>query len=104
MRRYTGAGGDLGERERCLGDRGEMPVLRRDDHCGDVGERQSHKSDVHCLQTSVLTAFSQKLESEFFHPLAERHMSYADAIVFQARLYRRLIEGEVTGYSPLMLR
>lgn len=52
----------------------------------------------------VLTAFSQKLESEFFHPLAERHMSYADAIVFQARLYRRLIEGEVTGYSPLMLR
>ena len=51
-------GWDLGERKRCLGDRGEMPVLRRDDHCGDVGERQSHKSDVHCLQTFVLTTFS----------------------------------------------
>ena len=52
----------------------------------------------------VLAAFSKKMETEFFHPAAERHMSYADALVFQARLYRRLIEGEVEEYRPLMLR
>ena len=52
----------------------------------------------------VLAAFSKKMETEFFHPVAERHMSYADARVFQARLYRRLIEGEVEEYRPLMLR
>ena len=31
-------------------------------------------------------------------------MTYGDALIFQARLYRRLIEGEVEEYSPLMLR
>ena len=52
----------------------------------------------------VLTAFSQKMESEFFHPGAGRQMSYNDAMVFQARYYRRLVEGEVEDYVPLMLR
>lgn len=52
----------------------------------------------------VLTAFSKKMETEFFHPVAERHMTYADALVFQARQYRRLIEGEAGEYAPLMLR
>lgn len=52
----------------------------------------------------VLTAFHRKMETEFFHPAAERQMTYGDALIFQARLYRRLIEGEVEEYSPLMLR
>lgn len=52
----------------------------------------------------VLTAFHRKMETEFFHPAAERRMTYNDALIFQARLYRRLIEGEVEEYSPLMLR
>ena len=54
--------------------------------------------------TKVLTAFSRKMETEIFHPAAERHMTYADALVFQARQYRRMVEGEVGEYSPLMLR
>lgn len=52
----------------------------------------------------VLVAFSQKMETEFFHPVARRQMSYSDALVFQARSYRRLVEGEIEEYSPLMLR
>lgn len=52
----------------------------------------------------VVAAFSKKMETEIFHPSAQRHMSYGDALVFQARLYRRLVEGEVEEYSPLMLR
>lgn len=54
--------------------------------------------------TRVLTAFSRKMETEFFHPAAERHMTYVDALVFQARQYRRMVEGEVGEYAPLMLR
>ena len=52
----------------------------------------------------VLTAFERKLATEFFHPLAERKISYADALVFQARQYRRVVEGEITEYQPLLLK
>lgn len=52
----------------------------------------------------VLTVFAKKMETEFHHPLAGRQMTYNEATVFQARLYRRLIEGEVEQYTPLMLR
>lgn len=52
----------------------------------------------------VLTAFESKLETEFFHPLAEKRMSYADALVYQARQYRRVIEGEIIEYQPLLLK
>lgn len=52
----------------------------------------------------VLTAFSKKMETEFFHPQAERSMNYSNALIFQAKQYRRLIEGELDVYQPLMLR
>ena len=52
----------------------------------------------------VLTAFERKLAKEFFHPLAERRISYAEALVFQARQYRRVVEGEITEYQPLLLK
>lgn len=52
----------------------------------------------------VLTLFSRKMETEFHHPMAKRQMSYNDALVFQARQYRRLVEGDADGYEPLMLR
>jgi len=52
----------------------------------------------------VITAFEKKLQTEFYHPLAEQRMSYADALIFQARQYRRLIEGEIVQYQPLLLR
>lgn len=52
----------------------------------------------------VITAFSKKMENEFFHPGAGRQMTYTEAMLFQARCYRRLVEGEVDDYAPLMLR
>ncbi|MCK5826641.1 MAG: CRISPR-associated endonuclease Cas1 [Desulfuromusa sp.] len=52
----------------------------------------------------VLTAFERKLATEFFHPLAEKRISYADALVFQARQYRRVVEGEIVEYQPLLLK
>lgn len=52
----------------------------------------------------VITAFEKKMQNEFYHPLAERRLTYSDALIFQARQYRRLIEGEVAEYHPLLLR
>lgn len=52
----------------------------------------------------VLTAFERKLATEFYHPLAEKRLSYADALVFQARQYRRVVEGEIIEYQPLLLK
>lgn len=52
----------------------------------------------------VLTLFAKKMETEFHHPAAQRQMSYTDALVFQARQYRRFVEGEADGYQPLTLR
>ncbi|RME39119.1 MAG: CRISPR-associated endonuclease Cas1 [Deltaproteobacteria bacterium] len=52
----------------------------------------------------VIEAFEKKLQTEFFHPLAEQRMTYAEALVWQARQYRRVIQGEQQVYQPLLLR
>lgn len=52
----------------------------------------------------VIGAFSQKLETTFFHPVARKEMTYNEAMVFQARSLRRVIEGTAEDYHPLMLR
>ncbi|MDY0261384.1 CRISPR-associated endonuclease Cas1 [Syntrophotalea acetylenica] len=52
----------------------------------------------------VINAFEKKMQTEFFHPGAQRRMSYADALVFQARQYRRLVEGEAGEYHPLLFK
>lgn len=52
----------------------------------------------------VIEAFEKKLTTEFFHPLADRKMSYRDAIHFQAMHYRQIVEGETSIYRPLLLK
>jgi len=44
------------------------------------------------------------MDDEFYHPLAETRMSYGQAMVFQAKLYRRVVEGEAAQYQPLLLK
>lgn len=53
---------------------------------------------------TVISAFSQKMETSFFHPKASRDMTYSEAIVYQARELRRAIEGSAETYTPLTLR
>ena len=53
---------------------------------------------------TVISAFSRKLETSFFHPLAEKNMTYSEAIIFQARQLRHVIDGSAESYQPLMLR
>lgn len=52
----------------------------------------------------VLAAFSKKLETTFFHPVAEKEVTYGQSLEIQARLYRRAVEGQAVTYQPLLLR
>ncbi len=52
----------------------------------------------------VIEAFEKKLTTTFYYPLAERHLTYSDAMIFQAGHYRKVLEGEVDVYQPILLK
>lgn len=52
----------------------------------------------------VLEAFEKKLTTSFFYPPAERQLTYADALIFQAAHCRKVIEGETAVYQPVLLK
>jgi len=91
------------EDEQELFDLPEQPLPETE---GDIEGRQGRGSvRLHSAAfKKVVTAFEKKIQTEFHHPLAERRMTYAEAMIFQARLFRRLVEGETSEYHPLLLR
>ena len=52
----------------------------------------------------VITNFERKLTTEFFYEPYNRKITYEEAIIAQAGQYRRLIEGEIHEYQPLLLK
>ncbi|RMG41431.1 MAG: CRISPR-associated endonuclease Cas1 [Candidatus Dadabacteria bacterium] len=54
--------------------------------------------------TKIIHAFEKKLTTKFFHPPADRELTYSEAINFQAQQYRKLVEGEADSYQPLLLK
>lgn len=52
----------------------------------------------------VIDAFEKKLTTAFFYPPVGRRMTYSDAIIYQAGHFRKVIEGEVDIYLPVMLK
>ena len=52
----------------------------------------------------VIDAFEKKLTTTFYYPPAARQLTYGDAIIFQAGRFRKVIEGEVDVYQPLLLK
>ncbi len=52
----------------------------------------------------VILAFEKKMESELHHPTTGEAMTYAEAMVFQARLFRRVVEGDAERYRPMRMR
>ncbi|MBN1626527.1 MAG: CRISPR-associated endonuclease Cas1 [Deltaproteobacteria bacterium] len=52
----------------------------------------------------VIDAFEKKLTTEFYYPPAERKMTYGDAVMYQANHYRKVVEGEVEQYQPVLIR
>ncbi len=101
----------------CLDSIGQMGVVEEDD-IFDLPEQQL--ADVACPEeisdgkgavrlyppafARVIKAFEKKITTEFYHPVADKRMTYGEAMVFQARLFRRVIEGDAAHYQPLLLR
>jgi len=54
--------------------------------------------------SQVIDAFEKKLTTRFFYPVADRQISYGDAIIYQADQYRKVVEGKVDVYQPVLLK
>ncbi|MDA3915702.1 MAG: CRISPR-associated endonuclease Cas1 [Deltaproteobacteria bacterium] len=52
----------------------------------------------------VIDAFEKKLTTSFYYPPADTTFSYNDAIFYQAKHYRKIIEGEIEQYQPILLK
>lgn len=52
----------------------------------------------------VIENFERKLTAEFFHSPAEKEITLEEAFRFQAMEYRRVIEGDLAEYRPVLLR
>jgi len=48
--------------------------------------------------------FERKMTTEFHYPPEERTITYGDALVAQAGMYRKVIEGSLRVYQPLLLK
>lgn len=52
----------------------------------------------------VIQAFEKKMGTEFNHPVAERRLTYSETLVYQAGLYRQVIQGDSANYIPFVLK
>lgn len=52
----------------------------------------------------VINAFEKKLKASFFHPNAGKELSYEESLNYQAAQFRRLIEGEIDQYQPIIMK
>lgn len=85
----------------------DLPEQRMDDAVTDELPPEGARLPVKVYPDAfrrILQAFERKMATEFYHPVAEQKMSYAEALVFQARSYRRLVEGEAAEYRPLLMK
>jgi len=83
----------------------DLPEQRIDE--APVSESVSGKHPVRLTPEAfnrVILAFEKKMTTSFFHPLADRELNYSDALVFQAGQFRKVIEGELGVYQPILLK
>lgn len=84
----------------------DMPEQRVDDAPVQTGE-PTGKFPVKLKPeafTRVIEAFERKLTTDFYYPPADAKLSYGEAIVYQAGHFRKVIEGEVEVYQPILLK
>lgn len=85
----------------------DVPEQRMDEHVVSPLAPPSARYPVKLHPESferVIEAFEKKLTTSFFYPPAERSLTYADAIIFQAEHYRKVVEGEAAVYQPILLK
>ncbi len=91
------------EDENCF----DLPEQRIGNEGPEPADRPSEKYPVKLNNDSfrkVIDAFEKKLTTEFYHPPAERRLTYGDVILFQADQFRRVLQGEAEVYQPLQLK
>jgi len=52
----------------------------------------------------VIEGFEKKLTTEFYYEPRDRRITYGDAMIAQAFMYRKLVEGSLQTYEPLLLK
>lgn len=52
----------------------------------------------------VVHGFEKKLTTTFYHDASEKEITYEEAMFYQATQMRRVIEGEIADYQPLLLK
>lgn len=52
----------------------------------------------------VITQFERKLATSLTYEFEDRKITYSEAIVRQARQYRKLVEGSLSVYQPLLMK
>jgi len=85
----------------------DLPEQRMDENVVTASSPASARYPVklypHAFER-VIEAFEKKLTTSFFYPPAERSLTYADALLFQAAHYRKVVEGEAVIYQPVLLK
>ncbi len=52
----------------------------------------------------VIVQFERKLATTFLYEPLERKIPWSEAVVYQAKLYRKYVEGSLNYYQPLLLK
>lgn len=85
----------------------DLPDQRMEEDGGQPAAPAAAKYPVklhpHAFQR-VLESFEKKLTTSFYYPPAERQLTYADALIYQAAHCRKVIEGEAAVYQPVLLK
>ncbi len=85
----------------------DVPEQRFSEHGVDLNRNDKGKLPVQLTQEAlkkVISAFEKKLQTEFYYEPIGKRISYEKAIFEQARMYRKVIEGEIKTYVPLVLK
>lgn len=85
----------------------DVPEQRMADTVHDATQQRDGHLPVRLKQEpfrKVVTQFERKLTTEFIYPPQERKITYADALIAQAGQYRKLVEGSLDVYQPLLLK
>jgi len=96
---------------------GMITMQNSDIECFDLPEQRMETNPFHDLSSGkypvrlkssafkrIIDAFEKKLTTSFYYPPADTALSYNDAIFYQAKHYRKIIEGEIKQYQPILLK
>ncbi len=85
----------------------DQPEQQIEDHPNQVENDTTGKRPVRLTSeafTRVLENFERKMTTEFHYQPYDRKITYGDALIAQAGEYRKVVEGKLGYYVPLLLK